>query len=579
MKKYCYALQVSFRLCFNSSKAMTLGYVFIKILLTVLPSLQILLLSKLINQIESSSSTLDDIFNRNLYFLIFVIMLIWLCKSTQLSILECLKIKIKEVVSPIFTKKRTNLCLDTLENEKENEMIHRVCSEIEVNICDAFEATLGLIAFLFQVSAILLVLMQQVGWIAIFVLLISLPLIPITIKNSAHKYEQDMKVTKLRRQYEYLSDCITSREEAQEREIFHTNQFLSDQWAEKFTEARIIKNCNEKKWYKKVQGSSFVTQLFFMIIILILGIYTRLGYLSVGIFIAFIPTSFDLVLIASWDLHDFINKSVTAKEYFQEYQKFLRLREFNDQGKTMIDRIDEIELRDVSFKYPNSEKEIIQHCSTCFQRSQRYFLIGLNGAGKSTIIKLILGFYDTYEGTILVNGIDLKTIDFRCIYEKMSVMFQDFVRFHVNAKTSLFLGSQREYNLHDDFILQESWIKEALASDKVLGKEYCNGIGLSGGQWQKVSILRTILKRCDVKIFDEPTAFIDPIEESRLIDIMKESCTLGIFITHRLSLIGEKDQVIVLKDGCVVENGSKKELLDKESYFKNLYETQGSWYQ
>lgn len=210
MKKYCYALQVSFRLCFNSSKAMTLGYVFIKILLTVLPSLQILLLSKLINQIESSSSTLDDIFNRDLYFLIFVIMLIWLCKSTQLSILECLKIQIKEVVSPIFTKKRTNLCLDTLENEKENEMIHRVCSEIEVNICDAFEATLGLIAFLFQVSAILLVLMQQVGWIAIFVLLISLPLIPITIKNSAHKYEQDMKVTKLRRQYEYLSDCITS---------------------------------------------------------------------------------------------------------------------------------------------------------------------------------------------------------------------------------------------------------------------------------------------------------------------------------------------------------------------------------
>ena len=579
MKAFNYALNESFQLCFKSSKIMTITYLFIKLLITCLPSLQIIYLSNLITIIENSTGRIDSSFRLNLFLLVMVIMLTWISKSSQLLILECLKIKIKEKMAPLPTKKRTHLCLESLEDEKTNEMIHRVSSEIEVNICNTFESTFGLMLFVVQIFFILLILMKQVWWISILILIISLPLIPITINNSRNKYEQDMKVTKVRRQYEYLSECITNKRDALERELFNTNQSLCNQWVEKYTTARIIKNDNEKKWYKKVQSASFVTQVFFLLIIIILAIYTREGYLSMGIFIAFLPTSFDLVLIASWDLHDYINKAVIGKEYFSEYKIFMGLKEYNNQGKITVDSIEEIEFCRVSFKYPNSDREVISNFSYIFKNKCNYFLIGLNGAGKSTLVKLVLGFYQPNQGSILINGINLNKINLDCVYENSSVMFQDFVKFNLTAKASLGLGNHGiDYGFVDE-IYDDSFLKEALKSEKPIGKEYSDGIGLSGGEWQKVSIYRIINKRCNFKVFDEPTAFIDPIEESKFMKSMKLSCSLGIFITHRLSLIDALDQVLVISEGNLIEYGTKEQLLKNDSYFKKLYKTQGSWYQ
>ena len=218
------------------------------------------------------------------------------------------------------------------------------------------------------------------------------------------------------------------------------------------------------------------------------------------------------------------------------------------------------------------------------EKGEKISLVGENGSGKSTLVKLLSAFYDTYEGEILINGIELKKINKTCYRQKMGVVFQDFNKYELTCRENIGIGEIQCINndvLLED-ALEKSGSKEFVAQlpkglDNQIGVWFEEGVQLSGGQWQRLAIARAFLKKSDCYIFDEPSSALDPVSEA---DVFKKTLSMldgkiGIFISHRLfNLRKFSSRILILKEGCLIEEGSHEALMATESHYSYLYNLQ-----
>ena len=247
-----------------------------------------------------------------------------------------------------------------------------------------------------------------------------------------------------------------------------------------------------------------------------------------------------------------------------------------------------IEFCNVSFRYPNSEQYVLKDCSFTIEPHEKVGIIGLNGAGKSTIIKLMFRFYDPEEGVIKLDGVDLKEYDVYAVRKVFGVLFQDFVTYCLPLREIIALSDFE--NRFDDEKLKKacdiSGASEIIKDweqgfDSVLGRYYAdNGKDLSGGQWQLVGLARAYFKDSEYMILDEPSAALDPISEVRIFEQLyhlsegKSSVT----ISHRLSNTTLADKILVIEDGHIIEQGSHFELLKQNGRYAKLFNLQASKY-
>lgn len=246
-----------------------------------------------------------------------------------------------------------------------------------------------------------------------------------------------------------------------------------------------------------------------------------------------------------------------------------------------------LEFRHVSFQYPDSQKLALVDISFRLEVGQRIALIGENGAGKSTIAKLICRLYDPSEGEILVDGVNLKEYDLSGWRRLIGILFQDFVHYNLLFKENIGLG-RVEYL--DDVQRIQGAAKCSGALDiaarlhhgmnQMLGRMFENGVNLSGGEWQKVALARAYLRDADLLILDEPTAALDAAAEydifQRLLALSREKT--AVLISHRFSMARMADAILVVKDGRVFESGSHEELLKRKGRYSELFELQAAGY-
>lgn len=245
-----------------------------------------------------------------------------------------------------------------------------------------------------------------------------------------------------------------------------------------------------------------------------------------------------------------------------------------------------IEFVDVSFAYPGSERLSLKHVTFTIEKGQNVAIVGHNGAGKSTIIKLLFRFYDPTEGKIRVDGQNLKTVDLQSWYRHLGVLFQDFARYFLTLKENIVFGNHTQ--------ISDKKVREALLKaqgidilddlpqkyNQFLGRWFHGGVELSGGQWQKVAIARAIYRSAPVLIMDEPTASIDADAEWEIfqnINKLYKDKNL-IFISHRFSTVRGADCIFVMKDGQLVEQGKHKELMDKKGLYAEYFTLQKRGY-
>lgn len=247
-----------------------------------------------------------------------------------------------------------------------------------------------------------------------------------------------------------------------------------------------------------------------------------------------------------------------------------------------------IQLQNVSFSYPETDKPVLKNINLTFRPGETVALVGLNGAGKTTLVKLLTRLYDPTEGKILLDGKDLKEYDVKELYGLFGLIFQDFGKYAVTLEDNIRFG-----NLHRPYTRTNVENAAAAAGadgvaaalpqgyDTQLMRYFDpNGIELSGGQWQKVSIARAFYSDADILILDEPTASLDPLAEQevfRRFDELRGDKT-AIFVSHRLSSATMASKIVVLEQGCVIEEGTHAELMEKNGTYALLFRTQAERY-
>jgi ATP-binding cassette subfamily B protein len=246
---------------------------------------------------------------------------------------------------------------------------------------------------------------------------------------------------------------------------------------------------------------------------------------------------------------------------------------------------DSLEFRNVRFRYPGGDRLILDGLSFKLEAGRHYAFVGKNGAGKTTITKLVTGLYTEYGGEILINGKELREYPAGTLKALFSVVYQDFAKYYIAMKDNISLGDVhtkgKEVQAAHLAGLDETIASLKYGIDTPLGKILKDGQDISGGQWQRVAIARSLISRAPVKILDEPTSALDPISESRIYSdfekLMRGKTT--VFVSHRLGSTKLADEILVIDEGKIMERGAHDVLMAANGQYAGMFEAQRGWYQ
>ncbi len=246
-----------------------------------------------------------------------------------------------------------------------------------------------------------------------------------------------------------------------------------------------------------------------------------------------------------------------------------------------------IEFRDVTFTYPGNERPTLDHFSLAIEPGQKVAFVGENGAGKSTMIKLLVRFYDVTSGEILINDINIKNIDLQEWYQHVGALFQDFNRYEYTVKENISFGNVNKPPIEKNLVeaaeaagahrviqrLQQKY-------EQMLGRTFEGGVELSAGQWQKLALARSFFRNAPVLILDEPTASIDAKAESEIFESVEKLSRdkTVIIISHRFSTVRNADVIYVIDDGKIIEHGTHQSLLEENGRYAGLFHLQAKGY-
>jgi ATP-binding cassette subfamily B protein len=245
------------------------------------------------------------------------------------------------------------------------------------------------------------------------------------------------------------------------------------------------------------------------------------------------------------------------------------------------------EFRNVSFVYPGTDRRVLSDFNFTLRPGERVALIGENGQGKTTVVKLITRLYDPTEGQILLDGIDLREYDLANLHAGIGVIFQDFMRYEMTARENIEVGRIEVPHTLEE--IEEAGEKSLAAGvierlpggyDQMLGRRFETGVDLSGGEWQKLALARAYLRDAQLLILDEPTAALDARSELQVFERFAELTEgkMALLISHRFSTVRMADRIVVLEGGRLVEEGSHQQLMALGGRYAAMFEMQAASY-
>lgn len=388
-----------------------------------------------------------------------------------------------------------------------------------------------------------------------------------------------------RREFEYYEKAIADREYFKETRLLGAFGYFKEKFVETYRLCLKLRMRAEIRSTVFELSMNILTILGYFAILYLLFSALMAGEISVGAFAAVFANIGMLYEIMSEVVNRHIGSLAQNFGATVNYVRFLHMPERSGEVKTAQDWGD-ITFRDVSYSYPHAERPAISHVSFTLHRGETLAVVGENGSGKSTLIRLLSGLYLPSEGEVLVNGVSTQRIDPPALFGRTSAVFQKYQRYHMTLRENLTIsdpGKQTD-NAQLDEICQMAGCNPADSSftdgyDTMLSREF-DGVDLSGGQWQRIAIARGFYRDHDLIILDEPTAAIDPYEETRVYNRFAELSRdkSAIIVTHRIGSVRLADRILVMQDGQGVQLGTHEELMREEGEYRRLWESQEQWY-
>ncbi|HAN20677.1 MAG TPA: hypothetical protein DCP51_03220 [Clostridiales bacterium] len=414
------------------------------------------------------------------------------------------------------------------------------------------------------------------------VLVAPIPTLYTTYVGNKLKFKFSRDNGKILREADYYQRVLLGSS-AKEVKALNLFDFFFTKWKVLADDYVVKEKKNQQNVFFLGMASGFVSNIASITANVFAIILMTQGKLSVGALGAVLSLNGTLLNSTS-QLFNSVANFVSKKNESAQFFELIDLKEqmLKDVMKKETPTIvNTLEAMNICYRYPLTDEYRIRNVNFTINKGEKVAFVGENGAGKTTFIKLLIGMLEPSSGEVLINGIDVKYINFSEKYDSLSYVFQEPARFNTfTIGDNVFFGEvKRERNESQiDKALKFSGF-EGAEKDTLLGKDI-GGTDLSGGQWQKIAIARAYYRDRDFIVLDEPTSNLDPFAESEIFRkyiAMTEGKTV-IMVTHRISVASLADRVVVFKDGEIVEDGSHEKLLSNNGEYTRLYSTQAKWY-
>jgi ATP-binding cassette, subfamily B, bacterial len=404
-------------------------------------------------------------------------------------------------------------------------------------------------------------------------------------------YAKNFRQTPAKRQMDYLRQVGGSKEAAKELKLFNLSTYFTDRF--KALSKQIYDEDVDLSNKKLLWGG-------------LLSLVSTVGYYGAYVFAIYkaiagdYPTIgvFSLVTVAIQQASSNFQQAFSTASGIADQALFLTdLIAFFEMKPTVQSKPNALptprpirkgfEFRNVSFAYPGTERRVLKNFNFHLAPGERIALIGENGQGKTTIVKLITRLYDPTEGQILLDGVDLREYSLDDLHQEMGVIFQDFMRYEMTARENIAVGRIEIPHTEEEIqhaaykSLAEGVVaKMAHGYDQMLGRRFEGGVDLSGGEWQKIALARAYLRDAQLLILDEPTAALDAKSELEVFERFAELTAgkMALLISHRFSTVRMADRIVVLEGGQLVEEGTHQQLMALGGRYAAMFEMQAASY-
>ena len=480
-------------------------------------------------------------------------------------------------------QKYKNLDYSCYEKSATYDIISRISKNPGEKLKLIYWKIIEIIKILISLVGLVLVFRQASNLLIVIFILFLIPMLYENYKAGSLWYELYAKQTMDERKVAYYERLLTSKTSLIELIIYQATDYIKSLWEKQSEKMLKEKDATLQKVEKALLKKSLFATLWYICCTGILIHSVMTGHISVGLFIALFNTTLSIVGTITSLLETFGDFSKEIKEV-SYISSFFELKNTESRTGHIDHPIHRIRFEHVSFAYPNSEKEVLHDANFEIDLSRSTALVGENGSGKTTIIKLLCGLYRPTKGRIMIDDQDLNKLSSQEIGKLIKVVFQDFYQYELTVRENIGFGNLGELDRDDKLnnALELVNLKDVkdLGLDRNLGKLEMDGVDLSKGQWQRLAVSRLFLTDTAYVILDEPTASMDPVSEYKMYQLF---CSLmksrgSLMISHRLASAKMADHILVLKHGNIIEQGNHDDLMKNQGIYYTLFCKQAEWY-
>jgi ATP-binding cassette, subfamily B, bacterial len=582
------------RLVWQSSPQWAAARIFVLSLQGILPLLSLFLLKLIIDQIAVSLTAANKsaAFEHALFLLILsgcVMLLTSVFTSLAEVVNAAQTYRVTDYIQELLFQKSSEIDLEYYENAKYYDTLQRAQQEAPFRPNQILNRVGQVLQNGISLAGILALLLSLYWGLAGVLFVAAFPALLVRLKFAKIQYHWQRKRTALERRSMYLAVLLSHDQFAKEMRLFNLGDLFRRQGREvRLQLYRENMRLMLRRAIASLSAESFAKVLTVAVFVFI-AYETIQGRLKIG----------DLVLyqqalqrgeVALQGVLSGLSGLYEDNLFLSNLYEFLNLTpkiKSPAQPKVFPNPVQQgIEVRDISFQYADTPRWALEGVSLKIQPGETIALVGENGCGKTTLVKLLCRLYDPTQGSILIDGIDICDFAIADLRQEISVIFQDYAKYFLSARDNIWLGNIQSSTDQDvEQAARRSGAHDVIERlpkgyDTMLGKLFENGEELSIGQWQKVALARAFLRNSQLIVLDEPTSAMDPMAEYEVFQRFRELTRdqMAVLISHRLSTVKMADRIYLMANGRIAEAGTHEELVQLNGSYAKLFESQAANY-